>query len=68
MAGSNGALVNEPYGIMGAGMGLRYSYRKDVQIRFDAPACLRPARRSGSPTDLGASATGVSHVNVTLGF
>lgn len=69
MAGSNGALVNEPYGIMGAGMGLRYSYRKDVQIRFDLASVLEagPAQRI---TDSTSAHNGDwrGHVNVTLGF
>lgn len=61
--------ATEPAGIMSAGMGLRYSYRKDVQVRFDVASVLT----AGPADDLEDSTKAHNgdwrgHFNIIVGF
>lgn len=69
MPGSSGRTVTEPAGIMSAGMGLRYSYKKDVQVRFDVANIIN-AGPAADLTDSTAAYNGQwrGQFNVLVGF
>lgn len=61
--------ATEPAGIMSAGMGLRYSYKKDVQVRFDVASVLT----AGPADDIEDSTKAHNgdwrgHFNIIVGF
>jgi hemolysin activation/secretion protein len=70
MPGSSGTTtVTEPSGIMSAGMGVRYSYKKDVQVRFDVASIIN-AGPAADLTDSTAAYNGQwrGQFNVLVGF
>lgn len=70
MPGSGGTTtVTEPSGIMSAGMGVRYSYKKDVQVRLDVANIIN-AGPAADITDSTAAYNGQwrGQFNILLGF
>ena len=70
MPGSSGTTtVTEPSGIMSAGMGLRYSHKKDIQVRFDVASIIN-AGPAADLTDSTAAYNGQwrGQFNVLVGF
>lgn len=68
-AGSGGAMVAQPSGIMSAGVGFRYNQGKDVVIRFDLASVLEagPAQRLNNSTSA-MNGDWRGHFNVMVGF
>jgi hemolysin activation/secretion protein len=70
MPGRSGTTtVTEPSGIMSAGMGVRYSYKKDVQVRLDVANVLN----AGPAADIADSSAAYNgqwrgQFNVLVGF
>ena len=64
-----GRTATEPAGIMSAGLGLRYSYKKDVQVRFDVASVL-DAGPAEDLTDSSKTHNGdwQGHFNIVVGF
>ncbi|HEX5804500.1 MAG TPA: ShlB/FhaC/HecB family hemolysin secretion/activation protein [Azospira sp.] len=64
-----GSTDTEPAGIMSAGLGLRYNYKKDVQVRFDVASVL-DAGPAEDLTDASKTRNGdwLGHFNIVVGF
>lgn len=64
-----GRTGTEPAGIMSAGLGLRYSYKKDVQVRFDV-ASVVDAGPAEDLSDASKTRNGdwLGHFNIVVGF
>ena len=59
----------EPAGVMSAGVGLRYNYKKDFQLRFDVANVL-DAGPAENLTDSSKTSDGDwrGHFNLVVGF
>jgi hemolysin activation/secretion protein len=68
-ARESGTVATEPAGIMSAGMGLRYNYKKDFQLRFDVASVLN-AGPADDITDSTKAHNGDwrGHFNLIVGF
>ena len=69
MPGNNSRTITEPSGIMSAGMGVRYSYKKDVQVRLDVANIIN-AGPAADITDSTAAYNGQwrGQFNILVGF
>ncbi len=64
-----GTTETEPAGIMSAGLGLRYNYMKDVQVRLDVASVLDPGPAENL-ADASKTRSGdwQGHFNIVVGF
>ena len=66
---SGNTTATEPAGILSAGMGLRYSYKKDVQVRLDVASVLDPGPAEAITDSTKAhSGDWRGHFNIIVGF